>query len=127
MQARGSSERTLLVALCYLPPLFFLPYLMPQPSKSDRFHALQAFILLVGLLLLAVVVGVTDVIFRRLLGSIVLLGWYFSLIAWLIRYPVALCVGLLYLILSAVAAANAAAGRTWRAPFAGRLAARILD
>lgn len=125
-QSREPVDRTLVTALSYLPPLFFLPYLLPHPSKSERFHAAQALVLLVGLLIASLLVMAADVLFRRLLGSIVLLGWYFSIVAWLIRYPVALCVVLVYLVMSALGATNAAAGRIWKVPFAGALVSRAL-
>ncbi|MEO0073422.1 MAG: hypothetical protein ABIK43_02005 [candidate division WOR-3 bacterium] len=123
---RGTVDRSLLTALSYLPPFFFLPYLLPRPTRDERFHAVQALLLLGSLLGVAVVVRISDLLFRHLLGSIVIVGWYFSVVAWLIRYPLALCVVVIYLLASVLGATNAAAGRVWQAPIVGRLAERAV-
>lgn len=120
-----NETRTAVAALCYLPPLFVIPYLLPRSGSGERFHARQGIVLFAGLLVLAVGVLLSDLILGRLLGGLVLIGGYFVLVARLIHYPIALAVVVLYIALSTSAAIQAAAGRTWSIPIVADYAARL--
>jgi uncharacterized membrane protein len=123
----GDPERDTAVvsALTYIPPLFFLPFVLSSGSADSRFHGRQSLVLLSLLAVFAAGVWVSDLVFGRLLGGLLLWGGYFVFLAKLIHYPLGLAASLMYAALVVVGAVRAAAGQRWRIPFIASLADRL--
>jgi uncharacterized membrane protein len=118
-------EVTILAALGYLPPLFLLPLLGRKDDAFARFHGRQSLVLLASLIVFQLLVLLVDLLFGRVMGSVLVVGPLFRLVAWLLHYPVGLAAGLAYGILVVVGVIQAASGRYWRIPILGAYADRM--
>ncbi len=118
-------DETLFAALGYLPPLFLLPILARGDSDFARFHGVQSLVLLLGLAVFQLLVVAVDLLFGRLLGSTLVIGPVFRLVAWIFHYPVGLAVGFAYLVFLVLGASQAATGRRWRIPVLGAFVDRM--
>jgi uncharacterized membrane protein len=116
-QKRPAQEDTLLAVIGYLPMMFFIPLLVGKPNSFARFHGRQSLILFAGFAALWVAIWIVDVLFGRMMGNILVLGFVFRAIAWLVYNVVGVAVSLLYLGLTIAAIVQAALGREWRMPF----------
>lgn len=116
-QNRPAQEDTVLAVIGYLPMMFFIPLLAGKPDSFARFHGKQSLFLFAGFAVLWVAIWIVDVLFGRVMGNVLILGFVFRAIAWIIYNVVGVAVSLLYLALTIAAAVQAALGRKWRIPF----------
>ena len=114
-----------IAAVGYLPLLFLVPLLGAREDEFARFHGRQ------GLALFLVFVGawlaiwVVDLLFGRVLGHVILLGFLFRMVAWLVHNVVGTLLSLAYIAAMLVGVVQAAQGRWWRLPFVGAYAERF--
>ena len=116
-KARPGQEDTILAMIGYLPMMFFIPLLVGKPNSFARFHGRQSLFLFAGFAVLWVAIWIVDVLFGRMMGNVLILGFLFRAIAWLVYNVVGLAVSLLYLAIAIAAIVQAALGREWRIPF----------
>jgi uncharacterized membrane protein len=116
-KARPGQEDMILAMIGYLPMMFFIPLLVGKPNSFARFHGRQSLFLFVGFAVLWVAIWIVDVLFGRMMGNVLILGFLFRAIAWLVYNVVGVAVSLLYLALAIAAIVQAALGREWRIPF----------
>jgi uncharacterized membrane protein len=116
-KARPGQEDTILAMIGYLPMMFFIPLLVGKPNSFARFHGRQSLFLFAGFAVLWVAIWIVDVLFGRMMGNVLILGFLFRAIAWLVYNVVGVAVSLLYLALAIAAIVQAALGREWRIPF----------
>jgi uncharacterized membrane protein len=116
-KARPGQEDTILAMIGYLPMMFFIPLLVGKPNSFARFHGRQSLFLFAGFAVLWVAIWIVDVLFGRMMGNVLILGFLFRAIAWLVYNVVGVAVSLLYLALATTAIVQAALGREWRIPF----------
>lgn len=107
-------------AIAYLPGLFFLPLLVAPREKTGGFHSAQSLVLFAGLCAIGLASALVDLVFGGILGRMVIAGFFFRVIAWLVRYPVAIAASLYYLASVIAGAAGALAGNCTTLPLAGR-------
>lgn len=98
---------------------------MARASPFARHHARQSIVIQVILIGFWTAVWVSDFLIGRILGNMLLLGFVFRLMAWLIHYPVGLVVSLGYIVLTAVGLIKSLAGQYWRVPVLGAYADRL--
>jgi uncharacterized membrane protein len=110
----------LLAALCYLPGFFFLPLLLARDDESARFHAAQSLTLFAALGLVALATWFVDILFGRVLANMVIAGFFFSALAWLLHYPVGIAAALLYVVGVIAGVVYAGAGAQRNLPFIRR-------
>ena len=115
----------MLAAVGYLPLLFFLPLFLARTDAFARHHAKQAMVIQCVLISFWVAVWVSDFVLGRVLGNMLLLGFLFRLMAWLIHYPLGFAVSLGYMVLAAVGLVQSFAGQYWRVPILGAFADRL--
>lgn len=127
--SRGSggepgAESLTLSALGYLPALFFLPMIAGRDEYA-RFHGRQSLVLFLALVAGWLCIWTVGLVFGRILGSIILLGFVFRALDWLVHNIVGGAVSLAYVGLLVAGMVQAALGRRWRMPFLGVYADRL--
>ncbi len=120
-----SQENTALAAVGYLPMMFFLPLLVGGQDDFARFHGKQSLLLFLGFFVAWMGIWVIDLLFGRMMGSIILLGFIFKAVAWFVHNLVGMLVSLLYIGLMIAGMVQAATGRYWQVPWLGSYAARF--
>jgi uncharacterized membrane protein len=120
-------DSTLVAALGYLPLLFLVPLVVRRDDPFARFHALQSLVLLVALLAAQLCILLVDLVVGRVLGSVLLVGYVFQLLAWLVRYPVGIAAALAYVVISVLCMVQAASGRYYRIPVLAAYVDRLRD
>lgn len=113
---RHSSESTVLAAVGYLPVLFFLPVFLGRGDDFARFHGRQSMTMQLALFVFWIGVWVSDFLFGRVLGNMLILGFIFRAVALIIHYPLGLVVTGAYIVLAVIGIAHALQGRKWRIP-----------
>jgi len=124
-QRRPTQEDILLAVIGYLPMMFFIPLLAGKPNGFSRFHGKQSLVLFAGFAALWVAIWIVDLLFGRMMGNILILGFVFRAIAWLVYNVVGVTVSLLYLAVTIAAIAQAAMGREWRIPLLSAYMGRL--
>ena len=109
----------------YVPLLFFLPLFVGTREPFARFHGRQSLVLFAAVVAFNIAVGVTDLVLGRVLGSMLLIGFFFKVVAWLIHYPTGFAVAVAYLVLVVIGIVQAATGQYWRIPVLGVYAERL--
>ncbi|MFO7676227.1 MAG: hypothetical protein R6X12_07935 [bacterium] len=109
----------ILSAVGYLPMLFFVPLVACRGDDYAHFHGRQSLALLLTFVAASLVVWLVGLVFGRVLGDIVLLGFIFRALAWLARNVVGSLVSLAYIGLVIAGIINATLGRKWQVPVIG--------
>ena len=122
---RPSADATLLAALGYIPLLFFMPLFIGAREPFAKFHGRQSLVLFGLVMIFNITVGISDLVLGRILGGMVLIGFFFKAVAWLIHYPAGLAVAVAYLLAVVAGVAQAATGQYWRIPVVGAYAERL--
>ena len=120
-----AAESIALAAVGYLPVLFFLPLLVRKEDEFARFHGKQSLVLFLALVALWVCIWVVDLLFGRVLGSMLLLGVVFKGLAWFVHNIVGGLVSLSYIVVMVLGVVQASLGRYWRMPLLGVYAERL--
>ncbi len=128
----GDRERTqdkrdnaLVAVLCYVPMLFFLPVVAAPEDDTARFHGRQSLLLFAALVAVWVVIWVIDLLFGRAMGSVIVIGFLFRALSWVVHNIVGTVVSLAYLGLMIAGMVHAAGGERWRMPFLGAYADKL--
>ncbi len=122
---KPAQEFAVLAAIGYLPILFFVPLLVGRPDDFARFHGKQSLVLFLAFIAVWIAIWILDLVFGRVLGSIILLGVIFQGIDWVIHNIVGGLVSLAYIAVMIVGIVQAALGRYWHMPFLGVYAERL--
>ena len=120
-----SSDAVLLAAIGYVPLLFFLPLFVGSKEQFAKFHGRQSLVMFGAVLLFNLMVGITDLVLGRILGGMIVIGFFFKAVAWLIHYPAGFVVALAYMVLVIVGIVQAATGQYFRIPVVGAYAERL--
>jgi len=107
----------LLAAIGYLPVLFFLPLMLGQRDSYTRFHGRQSMVLFFVFVGIWAAIWLVDMVFGRMLGNVILLGFIFRGVDWIVHNVVGSIVSLAYIVVMVVCIAQAATGHRWRIPF----------
>ncbi len=114
-----------MAAIGYLPLLFFLPVFLSRKSRFVRLHGLQGMTLQLGLFVFWIGVWVTDFLFGRVLGNMLILGFVFRVVAWLIHYPLGFIVVGTYIVIALIGIMHALSGERWRVPILSTYSERL--
>lgn len=114
-----------LAAIGYVPPLFLAPLLHDPADDFAREHGRQSLVTFVLFALGWLAIWLVEVLFTRLLGGVILLGFLFRALAWLVHYVGGTALSLAYLGVMVAGIVQAARGRRWRAPFIGPVNRRM--
>ena len=118
-------ESVVLSAVGYLPMLFFLPMFVNKADTFARFHGRQSMVVQAALVLFWCAVWMLDFVLGRVLGNMLILGFVFKAMAWLLHYPVGLLVSLAYVVVAVLGIVQSLAGRYWRVPVVGAYSDRL--
>ncbi|OYD15881.1 hypothetical protein CH330_04300 [candidate division WOR-3 bacterium JGI_Cruoil_03_51_56] len=124
-QENSSQGNTVLAAIGYLPMLFFLPLLAGRSDRFAQFHGRQSLAILLVFIALWIAIWVVDLIFGRMMGNVILLGFIFKATAWFIHNIVGVVASLLYIAAMIAGIIQAALGRYWRVPVISAYAQRL--
>ena len=122
---RPAQEETLLATIGYLPMMFFIPLLLGKPEGFARFHGRQSLFLFATFAVLWIAIWIVEVLFGRIMGDLVILGFVFRAIAWVVYNIVGVVVSLFYIALMVAAIVQAAMGREWHIPLLDAYVHRI--
>ncbi len=120
-----SLDPRIFAALGYLPGMFFLPLLTGRSDETQRFHAAQSLAMFALLCAAGFASWGLEIVFGRILARMVIVGFFFRALAWLVRYPVGIALALAYISGIAAGMAYAAAGTLRSLPVIGRFVPRI--
>lgn len=109
-------EAKLLAAVGYVPMLFFLPLLVRPRDSFCRFHGVQSLILISALMIFWIGVSILDLLFGKVLGNVILIGFIFKFVAWMFHHIIGTIVSLIYIVITIAGLVKAAAGQYWRVP-----------
>jgi uncharacterized membrane protein len=123
---KPTQESLVLAAVGYVPLLFFVPISAARDDEFAGFHGRQSMVLQLVLFVFWTGVWVIDFLLGRVLGNMLILGFIFKAVAWIIHYPVGLIVSGSYVVLAIVGIIHALSGRRWSAPFVKRYAGRLV-
>lgn len=118
-------ENKTLAAIGYLPFFFPLPLYLGREDEFSQFHGRQSLALLISLIAIWILIWFIGLIFSGILGHIFIVGIFFKVVNWLIRYIVGSCVSIIYIILVILGMVNALQGRRWEIPVVSIIARRI--
>ncbi len=119
------TEQRVVAAIGYLPAMFFLPLLAERHDRFVRGHARQSLIVFGTFIAAWIAIWALDVLFGRVVGSVLLIGFLFKTIAWVAHNVVGAAVSLAYAAAIVGGIVNAAQGREWTIPYIGRFVDRL--
>ena len=102
-----------------------MPLVVGRDVAFCGYHGRQSLVLLASLLACQVVIWLSDLVFGKILGSVLIIGLVFKALAWVVHYPVGLAVALGYVVATVVGAVQAASGKYWRIPVLGAYVDRM--
>ncbi|MCX7785812.1 MAG: hypothetical protein N2201_06280 [candidate division WOR-3 bacterium] len=105
-----------LSALGYLPFFCFLPLYLCRDDEFAQQHAKQSLVLLIIYIILWIGIWLINVIFRGILGHILIIGFLFNAIGWLVYHIIGTILSFAYLILIIVGIIAAGLGNQWEIP-----------
>lgn len=108
-----SDDKRALAAIGYIPPLFFIPLFLAGDDELAKFHGRQALVLVV----VAAIIFIAFRILNLLLGWIPPIHTLFSVLEGALY--------IVFVIISVIAAINAARGELWRVPILGAYSDRL--
>jgi uncharacterized membrane protein len=103
-------------AIGYLPGLFFVPLLATRAHPASRHHSAQSLVLFTALCAVGVATWLVDVIFGQVLANMVIAGYFFRALAWVVHYPVGIAVAVGYVAAVVVGMTYASAGASKALP-----------
>ena len=118
-------ENTMVAVLCYVPLLFFLPRVAAPDDGFARYHGRQSLVLFLALVAVWVVIWFVDLLFGRMIGSVILIGFLFRALAWLVHNVVGTVATLCYFGMMIAGMVQAASGNRWTVPLLGGYASRV--
>jgi len=104
--------------------LFLVPMLAGRGDEYQRFHGRQSLLLFLAFVLLWAALWFLGLVFGRILGDAILLGFIFRALAWFLRNIVGTLLSLGYIVMMTAGIVHAAAGRCWTMPLLGRYGIR---
>lgn len=107
-------------AIGYLPGMFFVPLLASRASAVSRHHSAQSLVLFAALCSVGGVTWLVDLVFGQVLASMVIAGYFFRTLAWIVHYPVGVAVALCYIVGVVAGMTYALAGSPKMLPGIGR-------
>lgn len=119
-----SVESRAIAAIGYLPLLFLVPLLAGRGDEHQRFHGRQSLLLFLTFALLWAAIWFLVLVFGRILGDAILLGFFFRALAWFLRSIVGTLLSLGYIAMMILGIVHAVSGRCWVMPFLGRYGVR---
>lgn len=122
-----TAESCAIAAIGYLPMLFVVPLLIGRDDSFVRFHGRQSMLLFAAFAAIWTAIWLFGLVFGRVFGSILLLGFVFRSIDWVVHNVVGSVVSLTYIALTGVCLVQAALGRKWRVPLIGNHAGRLVS
>lgn len=112
-----TTERNkLLSAIGYIPFLCFLPIYLCRDDEFAQFHGKQSLVLLVAYIIVSLALWFISLIFSKILGNILLIGFIFKAIGWLSNNLLGTVVGIIYLVLFIIGFIYAISGGIWEIP-----------
>ena len=112
-----TTERNkLLSAIGYIPFLCFLPIYVAREDDYAQFHGKQSLVLLVAYIIISLALWFIALVFSRILGNILIIGFIFKAVGWLSNNFLGTIVGVIYLVMIIIGFIHAISGGAWEIP-----------
>ncbi len=123
---KPSHESTVIAAVGYLPVLFFVPVFFARTDEFARFHGRQSMVVQLALFVFWLGVWISDFLLGKVLGNMLILGFVFRAVAWMIHYPLGLVVTGAYIVIAVIGIAHCLSGQRWRIPVVSAYTERLM-
>lgn len=121
----ADNESVVLSCIGYLPMMFFVPMFLGRHSNLARTHGRQSLVAFAAFVAAWIAIWASDLVFGRIIGSVVLIGFLFKAVSWVMHNVAGGAVSLGYVGVMVVGIVFAAQGRAWRVPLIGQYADRL--
>lgn len=105
-----------LSAIGYLPFFCFLPIYLCRDDDFAQQHGKQSLVLLIIYIVIWVGIWLLNAIFRGILGHIIIIGFLFNAIGWIIYHIIGTILSFAYLVLIIIGIISAGTGNQWEIP-----------
>ena len=110
---KSAENNRISAAIGYIPFLFFIPIFTSREDDFAQFHGKQSLVLFCAFIITWIALWLINLIFSGILGHILIIGFIFKGIAWLIHNVIGAIVSFSYLVLVILGIINAASGNYW--------------
>ncbi|MEO0083705.1 MAG: hypothetical protein ABIK33_04930 [candidate division WOR-3 bacterium] len=120
-----NEQNRILSAIGYIPFLCFLPIYLAREDEFAQFHGKQSLVLFVLYILISLALWLVSRIFGGILGHVIIIGFMFKVIGWLLYNVVGVILGIIYIILIILGFIYAITGNQWEIPFISSFAQKV--
>lgn len=123
--SRTTANNRVAAAIGYIPFLFFIPIFARREDEFAQFHGKQSLILFGVFIIAWIAIWFLSLIFNGILSHIIIIGFLFKALAWLIHNLVGTVISIGYIVLAILGIIKASAGKYWRIPVISAYSERI--
>ncbi|MEO0092501.1 MAG: hypothetical protein ABIK61_07315 [candidate division WOR-3 bacterium] len=106
----------ILTAIGYLPFFCFLPIYLCRDDEFAQQHGKQSLVLLIIYIILWLGIWLINVMFRGILGHILIIGVLFNALGWIVYHIIGSVLSFAYLVIIIVGMITAGLGNPWEIP-----------
>ncbi|MEO0076760.1 MAG: hypothetical protein ABIK19_03750 [candidate division WOR-3 bacterium] len=120
-----NEQNRILSAIGYIPFLCFLPIYLAREDEFAQFHGKQSLVLFALYILISLALWLVSRIFGGILGHVIIIGFMFKVIGWLLYNVLGVILGIIYIILIILGFIYAITGNKWEIPFVSSFAQKV--